>query len=76
MDIVSLRYMLMPYIYSEFMKAALTDNMYIRPLVFDYQDDQRARGVEDQLLLGESIMIAPVYQQNTIIRAASSSLKS
>jgi len=67
-DIVSLRYMLMPYLYSEFMKAALTDNMYIRPLAFDYQEDQRARGVEDQLLVGESIMIAPVYQQNAVGR--------
>lgn len=67
-NIVGLRYMLMPYIYSEFMKAALTDTMYIRPLAFDYQDDQRARSVEDQLLVGESIMIAPVCRQNAVGR--------
>jgi alpha-glucosidase len=62
--IVSVRYMLLPYIYSEYMKAALKDEMYIRPLSFDYPQDERARTVEDQLLVGESIMIAPVYQQN------------
>lgn len=62
--IVSLRYMLMPYLYSEYMKSALKDEMYFRPLAFDFPQDKRARTVEDQLLVGECIMIAPVYQQN------------
>ena len=61
---IELRYALIPYIYSEFMKAALNDGMYIKPLSFEYRTDKRARETEDQLLVGESIMIAPVYQQN------------
>ncbi len=63
-NIIGLRYFLLPYIYSEYMKAVLSDGMYLRPLAFDYPEDQRARKVEDQLLLGESAMIAPVYEQN------------
>lgn len=63
-NLVELRYRLVPYIYSEFMKAALTDDMYIRPLSFDYENDDFATQVEDQLMVGESIMIAPVYTQN------------
>lgn len=59
-----LRYALLPYLYSEFMKAALDDGFYFRPLSFDYPDDEEARGVEDQLLLGEGLMVAPVYVQN------------
>ena len=50
------------------MKAALTDDMMFRPLAFDYPDDRIARNVEDQLMLGNEIMIAPVYTQNAIGR--------
>lgn len=60
---IKLRYALIPYLYSEYMKAALNDDMYFKPLAFVY-DDPHAREVEDQLLVGESIMIAPVYEQN------------
>lgn len=63
-EVIRVRYMLMPYLYSEFMKAALGDGMMFRPLGFVYGDDAVARRVEDQLLLGDSIMIAPVHEQN------------
>lgn len=63
-DIISVRYRLVPYLYSEYMKAALHDTMMFRPLSFDYRGDRRARKVEDQLMVGGSIMIAPVYEQN------------
>ena len=61
---VSVRYALLPYLYSEFMKAALQDGLYFRPLAFDYPSDRRAVHVQDQLMLGEGCMIAPVYEQN------------
>ena len=63
--IIGLRYRLLPYIYSEYMKAALRDEMMFRPLAFDYPQDARAATVEDQLLVGDGMMIAPVYEQNT-----------
>ncbi|QUC66081.1 glycoside hydrolase family 31 protein [Aristaeella hokkaidonensis] len=63
-DTVSVRYALLPYLYSEFMKAALRDEMLFRPLAFDYSADQRAIHIQDQLMLGEDCMIAPVYEQN------------
>ena len=63
-DTVSVRYALLPWLYSEFMKAALGDEMLFRPLVFDYPADPRAVHVQDQLMLGEGCMIAPVYEQN------------
>ena len=47
--IIGLRYRLLPYLYS---------------LAFDYPDDRHAKAVEDQLLLGDGMMIAPVYEQN------------
>lgn len=63
-NMIRLRYALLPYLYSEFMKAALENTSYFRPLAFDYPDDPDAREVEDQLLLGEGLMAAPVYAQN------------
>ena len=61
---LQLRYALLPYLYSEFMKAALENGSYFRPLAFDYPGDPDAREVQDQLLLGEGLMAAPVYTQN------------
>lgn len=67
-DVIGVRYKLLPYLYSEFMKAALRDEMMFKPLGFVYGNDRIARHVEDQLLLGDEIMIAPVYEQNAIGR--------
>lgn len=67
-NLVALRYALIPYLYSEFMKAALENDMNFIPLAFAYPDDERAAHVEDQILVGESIMIAPIYKQNAIGR--------
>lgn len=63
-SVISVRYRLLPYIYSEYMKAALGDDLYFKPLAFAYPDDAVAAETEDQLLLGECAMIAPVVTQN------------
>lgn len=63
-SLMKVRYQLLPYIYSEYMKAALEDELYFRPLAFDYPEDTMAANVEDQLMVGESLMAAPVYTQN------------
>ena len=62
--ILQLRYYLLPYLYSEYMKAAIDGDMMFRPLSFDHPDDRRCRTIEDQLYLGNELMIAPVYEQN------------
>lgn len=62
--LLRVRYALVPYLYSEYMKAILKDEMMFRPLAFDYPQDNRAKRIEDQLMLGEGLMIAPVYEQN------------
>ena len=62
--VIGVRYRLVPYLYSTYMKAALQDDMYFKPLSFVYPDDSMAAKVEDQLMIGDEIMIAPVYTQN------------
>ena len=63
-NMIRIRYSLVPYLYSEFLKAALQDEMMFRPLTFDFADDADAKQVDDQLLLGNELMIAPIYKQN------------
>ena len=62
--VIGVRYRLLPYLYSEYMKAALNDDLYFKPLAFVYPEDKMAARIEDQLMLGNEIMIAPVYEQN------------
>ena len=63
-SVISVRYRLIPYIYSEYMKAALDDEMMFKPLAFVYPDDEIAVQIEDQMMLGNEVMITPVYTQN------------
>lgn len=67
-NLISIRYSLIPYLYSEYMKACLGNDMLFKPLAFEYPSDDFARTVEDQLIVGESIMIAPIYEQNAVGR--------
>lgn len=67
-SILSFRYRIIPYLYSEYMKAALTGDMLIKPLAFGYPDDQRARTIDDQLLVGGSIMMTPILTESAVLR--------
>lgn len=67
-SVIGLRYRLIPYLYSEFIKAAKQDRMLFRPLSFEYPEDAAAARVEDQLMWGESVMLAPIYEQNAVGR--------
>lgn len=66
--VIEVRYRLLPYLYDTFVKAAQENDMYFKPLGFEYPDDRVAVATEDQLLLGNELMIAPVYTQNAIGR--------
>lgn len=62
-DMIRMRYAFIPYLYSEYMKANKSGNLLFAPLISAYMSS-RAKGVEDQLLFGESMMLAPVVEQN------------
>jgi alpha-glucosidase len=63
-NVIKFRYALIPYIYSEYMKSVINNDMYFMPICFEY-DDKMSRRIENQLLVGGSIMIAPVYEENS-----------
>ena len=55
-----LRYRLMPYLYSLGAATWFDDGSIMRGLVMDFPADRTARGVNDQYLLGRSLLVAPV----------------
>lgn len=63
-NLIELRYAMIPYLYSEFVKAVQTNACFFRPLVFDYTKDPMVKEIEDQLMVGEGIMVAPIYEAN------------
>lgn len=62
-SMIEIRYSLIPYIYSEYMKAVINYDSLFRPLGFEF-DDEISRNVEDQVLFGNELMLTPVYTQN------------
>jgi len=63
-NILSIRYMILPYLYSEFIKAVKTNSLLYKPLFMEFSNDERTREIEDEIIFGESILLAPIYVQN------------
>lgn len=59
---IELRYRALPYLYTLFVAAARNGAPVIRPLAYHYPRDERACQVSDELLLGETLLCAPVYE--------------
>lgn len=57
-----LRYELRPHLYTLFHEAATTGAPILRPLLWAFSADPRASAVEDQVLLGDALLAAPVCQ--------------
>ena len=64
-SILQLRMSLIPYLYSTFADYAFDGIPPMRPLVLDYPDDVEARNVDDEFLIGESLLFAPVFVPQT-----------
>ncbi len=59
---LKLRYKLMPYIYSLAGSAWLNDSTIIKPLAFDFAEDENTHNIGDQYMFGDSMMICPVTE--------------
>lgn len=66
---LELRYRLLPYIYSFFREQAQSGTPIMRPLLWEYPEDPALRNLNDQFLLGSSILVAPVTQPGVRARA-------
>lgn len=61
-SVMSLRYELLPYLYSLFEEAHETGAPVLRPLVYEFQGDPQTATRDDEAMLGRSILFAPVLK--------------
>ena|GEM_PF-439949 len=60
-DYINLRERLLPYTYSLAGKVTQEGYSMVRPLVFDFREDNTAVNVNDQFMFGPSFLVNPVY---------------
>ena len=66
---IELRYRCLPYLYNLFSEAARTGAPIIRPLSYHYPQDEQACQSENQLLIGETLLSAPICEEDATQRA-------
>ncbi len=66
---LNLRYEFLPYLYDLLYKAHTTGEPVIRPLFYQYPEDENAKELNDEIMIGESVLLAPVVQQGKRSRA-------
>eukprot|EP01062_Namystynia_karyoxenos_P005529 TRINITY_DN11924_c1_g1_i1.p1 TRINITY_DN11924_c1_g1~~TRINITY_DN11924_c1_g1_i1.p1 ORF type:complete len:837 (+),score=314.87 TRINITY_DN11924_c1_g1_i1:99-2609(+) len=55
------RYQLLPFIYTRFFRAHMMGESVIQPLYFEWPNDERTLDNDRQMLLGDAVMVKPVY---------------
>ncbi|MFD1957676.1 glycoside hydrolase family 31 protein [Paenibacillus thailandensis] len=68
-EYVGMRYRWMPHLYNLFRDAAETGLPVMRPLLLEYPADPNVANLSDQFLLGEDVLVAPVFRPDTDYRA-------
>ena len=63
---VELRYELIPYFYDLFYKCSQTGMPIVRPLILNYPDDTEAVNMNDEFMVGDSILVAPVVNPGQV----------
>ncbi len=59
--LINLRMQLIPYLYQAFYEYSTDGTPPFRPLVLDYPDNKEVRDISDQFMIGQSLMVAPIY---------------
>ena len=66
---IKLRYKLLPYFYDLLWQGERTGLPVMRPLVLHYPQDPSVKEMNDQFLVGEQLLVAPVVTQGATYRA-------
>jgi alpha-D-xyloside xylohydrolase len=67
-DYDTLRYRLMPYIYSQAWQVTSNHGTLMRPLVMDWREDVEAQNTGDEYLFGPAILVSPVTTEGATAR--------
>ncbi|KAM4874064.1 putative maltase-glucoamylase 2 [Thomomys bottae] len=64
-EVLQTRYTLLPYLYTLMHKAHVDGGTVIRPLLHEFTDDNTTWDIDQQFMLGPSILMSPVLESNT-----------
>ncbi len=59
-EMIKLRQRLLPYLYTLFEECHRTGAPILRPLLFDYPEDETTFSADDEFLLGDALLVAPI----------------
>ncbi|MEF8849643.1 MAG: TIM-barrel domain-containing protein [Candidatus Bipolaricaulota bacterium] len=62
---ISLRYRLLPFLYTEFFRTHRSGIPVMRPLFMEFPADEETYSVSDQFLIGDSMLVAPVVERGS-----------
>ena len=67
---IDIRYRLKPYIAKAMEQAHETGSPVMRPLFFNFPQDQAAWDVSDAYCFGDDLLVAPVFEEGAVARSA------
>lgn len=62
-DLICLRYRFIPYLYSAEFEATQNGAPIMRPLVYEFQDDEKVYSIDDEFMYGRDILVANVLEE-------------
>lgn len=65
---LKLRYQLLPFLYTILEEAHRTGVPLFRPLVLNYQDDANTYNLDDEFMIGEDLLVAPIVKPDVTSR--------
>ncbi len=65
----NLRMNLLPYLYSTALDCVSGNRPMLRPLIYTFPDDGAVCDIDNEFLLGESLLVAPLLEENIQSRA-------
>ncbi|MFB4167751.1 glycoside hydrolase family 31 protein [Virgibacillus sp. JSM 102003] len=66
---IQMRYKWMPQLYSIFYQASETGLPVMRPLFMEYPEDQKTYNINDQFMIGDNVVVAPILAPSVTERA-------
>ncbi|MDX6384508.1 MAG: alpha-glucosidase [Blastocatellia bacterium] len=65
---LKLRYQLLPFLYTTLEEAHRSGTPLFRPLVLNYQDDPNTLNLDDEFMIGEDLLVAPIVKPDVTAR--------
>ncbi|WP_310605531.1 glycoside hydrolase family 31 protein [Anaerosporobacter sp.] len=65
---IKLRYRLLPYFYDLFYQTEKEGLPVVRPLIMHYEQDEIVKNMNEEFLVGESVLVAPVLDQGQMCK--------